>query len=317
MEATFQIIAGLTLLAAGGEGVIRGAVGVARRLGLSELLIGLTLVGFGTSTPELLTSIDAALLGSPGIALGNVLGSNIGNILLILAVAVLVRPLDVNPAAIGRDGVLVILASMGLAAIALLFGEFNRWTGTILVLSLVAYVAAVWWAERKGGAAAAVHEEEAHTHDPAPQTLGLSIFLAGGGLALLVWGADMLVHGAITTARLAGVSETVIGLTIVAVGTSLPELVATLAAALRGRADVAFGNIVGSNLYNMLGILGGTALVHPIEVPRDVGIIDWAVLIGSALLLLVFALTARRITRPEGVVMLVAYLAYTGFLFIR
>lgn len=317
MEVAIQIVAGLILLAAGGEGVIRGAVGVARKLGLSELLIGLTLVGFGTSAPELLTSIDAALLGSPGIALGNVLGSNIGNILLILALVVLIRPLNVNPAAISRDGVLVILISIALTGLAFVFGEFNRWIGTILVLALIAYVAGVWWIERKGGAAAVVHEEEAHTHDPAPPTLWLSAFFAVGGLALLVWGADLLVHGAITTARLAGISETVIGLTIVAIGTSLPELVATLAAALKGRSDVAFGNIVGSNIYNILGILGVTALIHPITIPADVGITDWAVLIGSAILLVVFALTGRRITRLEGAILLTAYVAYTAFLFIR
>lgn len=317
MESAFQIIAGLILLAAGGEGVIRGAVGIARRLGLSELLIGLTLVGFGTSAPELLTSIDAAFMGSPGIAIGNVLGSNISNILLILALVALVRPLSVNPAAMRRDGVLVILISLVVAGLAIVFGGLDRWIGTILVFALIAYVAGVWWIERKGGAVAAVLEEEGHTHDPAPVTLWLAGFFAAGGLVLLVWGADLLVHGAITTARLAGISETVIGLTIVAIGTSLPELVATLAAALKGRSDVALGNIIGSNIYNILGILGVTALIYPIAIPPDVGLIDWAVLVGSAILLVVFARTGSRITRLEGAVLLTAYLTYTAFLFLR
>lgn len=317
MEAIIQIVAGLALLALGGEGVVRGAVGVARRLGLSELLIGLTLVGFGTSTPELMTSIDAALQGSPGIAIGNVLGSNIGNILLILAIVVLIRPLAVNPAAIGRDGAIVIAASIALTAMALMFGELSRWIGAVFVMSLVFYVLAVWRIEQSGGAAAAMHEAEGHTHDPVPQKLWQSALFALAGLGLLIWGADLLVEGAIVTARLAGVSETVIGLTIVAIGTSLPELVATLAAALKGRTDVAIGNIVGSNLYNILGILGVTALIQPIAIPSDIGWIDWSALIGSACLLLAFAVTGKRLTRIEGAILLCGYCAYVAFLIAR
>ena len=316
MEAAIQIVAGLALLALGGEGVIRGAVGIARRLGLSELLIGLTLVGFGTSTPELLTSVNAAIAGSPGIAIGNVVGSNIGNILLILAIVVLIRPIAVNPAAVSRDGALAIVVSVALALVAILFGELNRWIGGLLVAALIVYVIVVWRVESGGGAAAEMHKEEGHTHDPVPQALWLSAVYALTGLGLLVYGADLLVNGAITTARLAGISETVIGLTIVAVGTSLPELVATLAAALRGRSDVAIGNIVGSNIYNILGILGVTALIHPIAIPADIGLVDWGVLIGSAALLLVFAITGRRISRLEGAVLLTCYVVYVGYLLI-
>lgn len=317
MEAAIQIIEGLALLTLGGEGVIRGAVGIARRLGLSELFIGLVLVGFGTSMPELMTSIDAALIGSPGIAVGNVLGSNIGNILLILAIVVLIRPLAVNPAAVGRDGALMIALSIGLALAAVLLGELNRWLGGLLVTGLVLYVVVIWQLERRGGPAAAMHEEEGHTHDPAPQSLWQSGLFFGAGLGLLIWGADLLVSGAITTAKLAGVSETVIGLTVVAIGTSLPELVATLAAALKGRSDVAFGNIVGSNIYNILGILGMTAIIQPIPIPADVSLVDWAVLIGSATLLFVFAMTGKRMTRLEGAVLLAAYAGYVGYLLAR
>lgn len=317
METALHIAAGLVLLALGGEGLIRGAVSVARRFGLSELLIGLTLVGFGTSAPELMTSIDAALSESPGIALGNVLGSNISNILLILALVVLIRPISVNPAAVGRDGLLVILVSLVLAALSLFFGELNRWMGALLLAGLVGYVAIVWRLERRGGAAAAMHAEESHTHDPTPQSLWVSGAFVIAGLVLLVWGADLLVSGAIATARVAGISETVIGLTIVAVGTSLPELVATLAAALKGRSDVAFGNIVGSNLYNILGILGATALIHPINVPNDVGLVDWVVLIGSAVLLMAVALTGKRLTRLEGAILLSAYGLYVAYLLMR
>lgn len=314
MEIAIQIVAGLALLALGGEGVIRGAVGVARRLGLSELLIGLTLVGFGTSSPELITSIDAALVGSPGIALGNVLGSNIGNILLILAVVLLIKPIAVNPAAVGRDGVIALVVSIGLAALALTFGELNRMIGILLLAGLATYVFAVWRIESRGGVAAEMHVESSHTHDPAPQALWISALFVTVGLGLLMLGANLLVTGAVATARIAGLSETVIGLTIVAIGTSLPELVATLAAALKGRSDVAFGNIVGSNIYNILGILGLTALIHPLPIPKDVGLLDWGALIGSAALLLVFALTGRRLTRLEGGAFLAGYVAFVFLL---
>jgi len=314
MEATVQIVAGLALLAVGGEGVIRGAVGIARRFGLSELLIGLTLVGFGTSSPELVTSVNAALSGSPGIAIGNVVGSNIGNVLLILALVLLIRPLSVNPAAVGRDGGIAIAVSITLAIAAITFGEINRWLGAALVGALLVYLFVVWRMERAGGPAAQMHAEESHTHDPAPQNLWLSVAYAVGGLAILVWGADLLVTGAITVARLAGLSETVIGLTIVAIGTSLPELVATLMAAIKGRSDVAFGNIVGSNIYNILGILGVTALVNPIPIPADMGLVDWIALIGSVILLMIFAMTGKRLTRLEGVIMLAGYAAYVAYL---
>lgn len=314
MELLAQIGGGLVLLALGGEGVIRGAVGIARRLGLSELLIGLTLVGFGTSAPELLTSVNAALSGSPGIAIGNVIGSNISNILLVFAVVALIRPIPVNPAAITRDGLVMIAASVILVTLALVFGELTRPLGGALLALLVIYILTVWVLERRGGPAANVHKGEAHTHDPVPDALWVSTLFALGGLGLLVFGADLLVEGAITLARVAGMSETAIGLTIVAIGTSLPELVATLAAALKGKNDVAFGNIVGSNIYNIFGIVGVTALVQPIVIPPEVSLVDWSVMCLSAVLLLLFATTRRRVTRLEGACLMVLYAAYVTYL---
>lgn len=314
MELLAQIGGGLVLLALGGEGVIRGAVGIARRLGLSELLIGLTLIGFGTSAPELLTSVNAAVSGAPGIALGNVIGSNISNVLLVFGLVALIRPIPVNPAAITRDGLVMIVASAILVTMALVFGELNRPLGAALVALLVIYIVAVWLLERRGGPAANVHKGEAHTHDPAPDALWVSALFALGGLGLLVFGADILVEGAVTLARVAGMSETAIGLTIVAVGTSLPELVATLAAALKGKNDVAFGNIVGSNIYNIFGILGVTALVKPIAVPPEVSLVDWGVMCISAVLLLLFATLGRRVTRLEGACLVLLYAAYVAHL---
>lgn len=305
------------LLAVGGEGVIRGAVGVARRLGVSELLSGLVLVGFGTSAPELLTSVRAAMSGSPGIAVGNVVGSNICNSLLVVGIVALARPIAVSPAAIQRDGLVMLGVSALFVWLALAFGELTRPIGWLFAGLLAAYVFAAWWMERRGGPAAAVHEGEAHTHDPAPVALGWALLMAAAGLALLVVGADLLVKGAVTVARLAGMSETVIGLTIVAVGTSLPELVATLAAALKGRSDVAIGNVLGSGVYNVLGILGITALVHPFAIPADLTAVDWGVFVGSGALLLFHARTGARVTRPEGTTLLAAYGAYVTYLLVR
>jgi len=317
LVALIQIVGGIALLALGGEGVIRGAVGVARRLGLSELLIGLTLVGFGTSAPELLTSVDAAITGAPGIALGNVVGSNISNSLLIVGIIALIRPMLTSLVVIQRDGLVVIASSALLVAIGLTTGSLSRPVGGVLLALLVVYTVIVWWLEKRDSAAARIHEREAHLHDPTPGALWIALFFAVAGLALLVVGADLLVRGAATLARTVGMSETVIGLTIVAVGTSLPELVASLAATLKGRADVAFGNVLGSSIYNVLGILGVTALVHPIPMPPDLTIVDWSVFVGSAVLLLLFARFGGRVGRAKGAMLLVAYGSYVGYLLLR
>jgi len=317
LEALIQIGGGIALLALGGEGVIRGAVGVARRLGLSELLIGLTLVGFGTSAPELLTSVQAAMADAPGIAVGNVVGSNICNSLLIVGVVSLIRPMLASLTVIQRDGLVVIASSALLVAIALATGSLSRPAGGVLLTLLVVYSVVVWWLEKRDSAAARIHESEAHLHDPTPGALWIALLFAVAGLALLVVGADILVRGAVTLARTAGMSETVIGLTIVAVGTSLPELVASLTATLKGRADVAFGNVLGSNIYNVLGILGVTALVRPIPMPSDLTIADWSMFVGSAVLLLLFARFGGRVGRAKGAMLLMAYGGYLGYLLLR
>jgi cation:H+ antiporter len=318
LELWIQIGAGLALLGLGGEAVVRGAVGAARRLGVSELLIGLTLVGFGTSTPELLTSVSAALRGSDGVAIGNVVGSNISNILLIAALAAIARPIAVRRAAIFRDGAAMIAATMALAAYAYFFPVIERWSGALLIALLASYMWSTWRLERGSQRPSAeLHRAESHAYDPAPPGFWVSLAFAVGGIALLVYGADLLVQGAITLARLAGMSETVIGLSIVAVGTSLPELVATLAAAAKGRADVAFGNVVGSNIYNVLGVLGITAMVRPITIPTDLGLIDWGVFVGSALLLIFHAWTGAGVTRREGGILLAGYLLYVAYLTTR
>jgi len=317
MGVTGLILLGLVLLALGGEGLVRGTVGLARRLGLSELLIGLTVVGFGTSAPELITSIDAVLEDAPGISVGNVIGSNISNILLIFGVVAIMRPVAISPTAVKHSGPLVIAVSVLFATLAAFFSELGRGIGIMLVATLVSYIVLVWRMERPHGAVVALHKQVAKAQEPVPSTIWLTLVLTLGGLLSLVVGAELLVQGAITVSRLLGLSETVIGLTIVAIGTSLPELVATLVAAIRGKSDVAFGSIVGSNIYNILGILGITALLHPIAIPQDIRLIDWVTLIGSAMLLTAFARSGRKVSRLEGLALLLVYIAYTTHLLLR
>jgi cation:H+ antiporter len=312
------VLGGLVLLALGGELLVRGAVGMAARLGISPLLAGLTIVGFGTSTPELATSVQAAMAESPGIAIGNVVGSNIANILLILGVSALIMPLAVNPASFKRDAY-ALGGSALLCTGAALMGMIGALTGAALLACLVAYV---WYAYRSESVA---EDDECHRHEagaedrPVPPNAG-TVVLGGmiiAGLAAAIFGAGLLVDGASVLAKAAGVSETVIGLTVVAVGTSLPELIACLVAVYRKHADVALGNIVGSNIYNILGILGITGIIAPIEVPGEIAGVDVWVMLGTTALLIVQLRSGWRLSRIEGGVLLALYCGYTAILTLR
>jgi cation:H+ antiporter len=308
------LLVGLAMLAVGGEMLVRGAVGAARAFNVSPLLIGLTLVGFGTSTPELVTSVFAAIEGAPGIAIGNVVGSNTANILLILGITALVMPLSVAPAAFKRDG-LALLASTIACLAGVLTGFLDRWLGFIFIGLLVAYILWAYWNERKQPDAESIkHEHMAEDATPSRRGMLLSIGLALIGIATTVYGARILVDAAIVLATALGVSDTVIGLTVVAVGTSLPELVACVVAALRRHPDVALGNIVGSNIYNVFGILGITAVIHPVPIPAEIARLDIWVLLGATVLLAVFLRTGLMLKRWEGGVFLGLYLAYVGWL---
>jgi cation:H+ antiporter len=306
------LIAGLVLLFGGGEALVRGAVAIARRLGVSTLVIGLTLVGFGTSAPELTTSLQAALADRPGIAVGNVVGSNIANLLLILGVSAVIAPLAVNPAALKRDGAMLVAATLAVGAL-LVFDMLGRLPGIAMLAALAGYVVYVYLAERKSAdASAELHAQEAEAVPPTGWSLAVALAL--GGLVGVVGGAWLLVEGAVAIATRAGISEAVIGLTVVAVGTSLPELATSAIAARRGQGDVAFGNLVGSNIFNLLGILGATAVVAPIPVPPEVIRLDVWVMGAVTALTLALAATGRRVSRVEGAVLLVLYAAYIAWL---
>jgi cation:H+ antiporter len=282
---------------------VRGSMGIARRMAIPPLLIGLTVVGFGTSTPELLVSVDAALRGVPDIALGNVVGSNIANILLIVGLSALVWPIRVLGDTLRRDTAVMMAAALILVPVFAM-GLMSRPAGALLVAALAAYLI---WAYRSAGQSPATAEAE-DAAPPAP--ILLSLIWVGGGLVALMLGARFLVDGAVNIARDFGLSEAFIGLTIVAVGTSLPELATSLIAAIRRQSEIAIGNVVGSNIFNILGILGVTAVIAPIPVaPRFLGF-DLPVLIGVSLLLTVLLLTQPRIGRLTGLIMLAGYAAY-------
>jgi cation:H+ antiporter len=322
------VLGGLVLLFIGGEALVRGSVSVARKLNISELVIGLTLVGFGTSVPELVTCIQAVGNGSVGIAVGNVVGSNVANIFLVLAVAAIITPIMVQPSALARDGTIMIAVTILLCGL-LWFDQFGRIAGIILVALLVSYLAFSLIADqRRQDATAEMHRAEGELVE-AGYGLTVGLLIAAAGLVAVVFGANLLVTGASTLARSFGISETVIGLSIVAVGTSLPELATSVVAAFRKRADVALGNIIGSNIFNILGIVGVTALVQPFSIRGDEGAVamagaqpvsiissmDVGALVLSAGLLMLFAMTGRQIARWEGCVLLLGYVLYMGMTF--
>ncbi len=324
METWLPLIGGLLLLVAGGELLVRGAVQVATRAGVSPLVIGLTFVGFGTSTPELVTSVEAALTGSPGIAYGNIVGSNIANILLILGVTSLLFPIAVTSGALKRDSLVMLSVAVLFAAVSATM-PVGPVIGTLFVAGLAAYVFIAFRQERRSAAAGhgAVYDKSMATQgaDPAlapaagaGHPVALSVATALAGLAIVVLGGNLLVSGAVNLARSFGISETVIGLTIVAVGTSMPELATSVVAALRKQTDVAFGNIVGSNIYNLLGIGGITGMMAPGPVPAEIVGFDNPVMVGVSVLVILLAYTGGRICRWEGGLLLAGYVAYVAWI---
>lgn len=311
------VILGLLGLFFGGEALIRGALAAARRLGVSPLLAGLVIVGFGTSMPELAVSLDAVLHDQPGIAIGNVVGSNIANILLILGLSALIMPVPVHPQAIRRDGVTMIGATL-LCMLVFLSGTLGRVEGLVLFAGLVAYLV---WAYRgemvNHDAGAGLHEAESAAVQVVPDSVAITALCIVGGLAVVIGGSRLLIIGAVDIAQDFGISETVIGLTLVAVGTSTPELAVSLLATIRKQADVAVGNILGSNIFNIMAILGVSSLVKPLPVDARILAFDQWAMLAAAVALMVFAHTRNRLSRLEGGVLLAGYVAYVWLTFTR
>ena len=310
MMTLLLLALGLGLLIAGAEGLVQGASHLASRLGISPLIIGLTVVAFGTSAPELVVSLKAALDGQAAIAMGNVVGSNIFNVLFILGASALIVPLAVAQQLIRLDIPLMIGISL-LVLLLALDGSIGRFDGGLLFLGLIAYTSFLLWQSRRQAASdeSKVSEEKSHHW-------GRDLLFVAGGLAMLIAGSRLFVDAAVVLATWLGVSDQVIGLTVVAAGTSLPGVVTSLVAALRGQRDIAVGNVVGSNVFNLLGVLGLASLIAPagIAVTDAMLSLDLPVMIAVAIACLPICFTASAIDRWEGAVLLGYYAAYTTYL---
>jgi cation:H+ antiporter len=312
MDAAY-LVAGLVLLVAGAEFLVRGASRLAAALGISPLVIGLTVVAYGTSAPELAVSVMSAHAGQPDIAFGNVVGSNIFNVLFILGICSLISSLRVDAQLIRVD--VPIMVGVSLVALVMgLDGRIGRADGVILATGIVTYTVLSIRQSRR--ASKAVEREYAQEFGEKPKTraqLALDVGLVLVGLALLVAGSRWLVHGAVAAAKALGVSELVIGLTIVAAGTSMPEVATSVVAALRKERDIAVGNVVGSNIFNILSVLGFASLLSPsgIAVSRQAVMFDVPVMIAVAVACLPIFFTGHRIARWEGALFLGYYVFYT------
>ncbi len=311
----FLLIVGLVFLFLGGEAILRGSIAIAGQLNLSSLFVSMVIVGFGTSLPELMVAVTAAMGGVSDIALGNVVGSNIANILLILGLAAILAPVSCGGREIRRDALAVLAASIVLVALSF-NGVIGRSAGVGMIAALIAYLTYAYFMERrhqKKGDALLQRVER----DISAPTIGLStaVMFSLAGLVLLAGGAYALVEGATAIAKELGVSDAIIGLTLVAIGTSLPELATVIVAAYRRHADVVMGNIMGSNLFNALGILGATAVITPMPIGGRIADIDIWIMLGVAVVLAPMVWGRKSIGRLEGAVFVALYVLYTAWVY--
>jgi len=318
LKDILYMIIGLLLLTGGADVMVAGASRLARRLGVSALVIGLTIVSFGTSAPEMAVSLSASLGGQPDIAIGNVVGSNISNIGLALGIAAMVRPLVVQ-ARLVRFEVPLLFAITCLTYLVALTGVLPRWFGGTFLLGLFVYIGLhYYWSRKEKKEIQAEFSEEVLSEKVQgsgnlPRNLGKIVF----GLACLAGGGHLLVDGAVGIARWAGLSELLIGLTVVAVGTSLPEMVTSIVAVMRNHGDIAIGNVLGSNLFNTLGVLGASAAAQPILVQKELLVRDFPVMILLTLLLFPFLKSGFVLRRWEGALLVLVYVSYGVILFIN
>jgi len=309
-EILIFLVLGLVALFIGAEGLIRGSSALALKIGITPLVVGLTVVAFGTSTPELVVSLKAALIGNSSISLGNIVGSNIANIALILGISAIIRPLDVHANIIRREIPIMIGISI-LLVLLLIDGELGLVDGIIFVLGIVIYtIVNITMARKEKNA-----EVEKEFKEGLKTKLGvpISVIMILVGLGLMILGANYFVNSAIEIAKSIGVSDAIIGLTIVAVGTSLPELITSIVAAYKNESDIAIGNVVGSNIFNIFGILGITAIVIPLS-SAGISYVDFGVMLFTALILLPLSKTGFKISRLEGLFLVTGYIIYVYYL---
>ncbi len=305
MNILFAIM-GLALLLFGGNLVVRGALGLSHRFGISPLLVGIVVIGFGTSLPEVAVCIRAALAGSSDLATGNIIGSNIANTLLILGLAALIYPVALNTRNRGRDTIALVTITMAFAWVGFSQGQIDWWHGLIMIILLLGYIAL---AANQRSEAFAVEGDA-----PAIQAIGagmITLFLIVGFAAIL-GGSELLVSGSVGLAEQLGIPNEIIGLTVIAIGTSLPEMATTFTAAWQRNTQLCFGNVIGSNLFNISGIAGLTALVAPLPISDDLLAIDLPILVATTLMLSVMMLWGRPIGRMTGFLLAAGYAAFIG-----
>lgn len=303
-----MIVGGLVLLAAGAEGLVRGSAGLALRMGVTPLVVGLTVVAFGTGSPELVVGVEAAWNGKSDMALGNVLGSNISNVALILGVAALVRPLPVHSELLRRE-IPVLIGVTLLLCLLLWDGALSRFDGLMLLAGSVVYTIAIYALARRRRDDSLADEYAEELSDEKRHASWLAVLFVVAGLAALIAGAQFLVDGAVFVAESLGISRMVIGLTVIAIGTSLPELATSVLATARRESEVAIGNVFGSNILNILAILGATAIIHPISAD-DLRLLDLGAFVLAAVALVPLLWSGSILSRLEGVLLVVGYAVY-------
>ena len=313
-------VLGVALLYFGAEYLVQGGVSLALKAHVSRLVIGLTLAAFATSSPELVVSIDSALRGSADISLGNVVGSNICNVALILGLCALLRPMPFHANLKRFDLPVMMFAMLALTGFYFLSHGINRWEGLFFCACILSYTTLNVVISKKQGAKKAAEGEEEPEIDPEvaesmekPLGVPLAILAVAGGVVMLVLGAKSFLTSAVAFAKAAGISDAVTGLTIVAVGTSLPELATSFVAALKGENDIAIGNIVGSNIFNVFCILGIVPVISPL-MGQSIRGLDFAVMLGVSGALFLFGMFGKRLNRVQGAFLLAAYIAYTAYL---
>ena len=310
MIIALLLLGGLVLLCVGGDLLVRGAESLAVRLGMTPLVIGLTVVAFGTSSPELFISIGAALQDLDDVAIGNVVGSNIANLTLVLGLAAWVYPIRVETRMMKKDAPVLLLCSAALCVMLFVSGMLTRGYGALMILSLAAYIfLCIRWG--KSG-----DSKPTGSENTASKSLLLSTVLVVAGLVMLVYGADFFVSGAVRLARYVGISEAVISLTLIALGNSLPEIASTLIASLKGRGDMAIGNAVGSSIFNILAILGLTSLVTPLSM-GNIAWVDLGFMTLAAIIVMPILYTEEKMTRLEGAFLVFCYFAYLSLIAYR
>ena len=319
LPALLLLIVGIVILIVAGDFLVRGAAALARHWGIPALIVGLTIVAFGTSAPELVVSIQAVMKGAGELASGNVVGSNIANVLLALGLPAMIMAIPTNTPGVGRNALVAMAATLIFITLAFLGNPLEMWQGAILFTGIVIYLIWMFRLAKQGADDPILAEmtEIEEGEDGLPTNVLMSGFYVIAGLVGLVIGGGLIVDNAVIIASVMGIDETIIGLTIVAIGTSLPEVATVIVAAYRGHSEVAIGNVLGSNIFNLFAVMGAAALSGPVGIAKQLYVFDFWVMLVAMFVLLVFIMTRQAIGRKAGLALFTGYILYLGALVSR